>query len=182
MSQTRHTLRVRAIPTAVLPKVSLEGSGSEDVVVNVGRLHVGCDQRLRAVGLGSCVALVATDAEVRVGALLHAMLPDSRKHPERAEREPNTFVDLGARALLRAFFEAGGCKRRARFWIVGGAQTAARTGVGKRNVLAARKALWRAQVQLAGEHVGGDLARTVVADPATGRVLITLPGNAEVPL
>ena len=52
--------------------------------------------------------------------------------------------------------------------------------IGKRNYLAMRKILWKNNVAIAVEHVGGEVNRTVRLEVGTGRVILKVGGGAEI--
>jgi chemotaxis protein CheD len=109
--------------------------------------------------LGSCIAVCVFDPVARVAGLLHFLLPDSRINPTRAQEQPAAFADTGVPLLLRAAYRLGAQKQRCLVHLVGGADvttTSSNTfNVGRRNLLAARNALWRSGVLIKGEEVGG---------------------------
>jgi chemotaxis protein CheD len=121
--------------------------------------------------LGSCVAVAAYDPVSRAGAMLHCLLPESRLDPERARRNPATFVDTGIRLLLERLSETGADRKRLRIRLAGGAQMIETTdmlNIGRRNLLAARKALWQLGLLVEMEAVGGAVSRDLGLDLATG--------------
>jgi chemotaxis protein CheD len=147
------------------------------VVVGIGEFAV-CERANGSIithALGSCVAVCLWDPVVKVAALVHVLLPDSRINPERAQAQPGAFADTGIPLLFRTAYEFGVQKARCRVRLVGGAAVTGGSdvGVGKRNVLAARQLLWRAGVLVEGEAVGGTDARTVSISVDDGRVQIT---------
>ena len=62
--------------------------------------------------LGSCLGLTVYDPVIRVGGLLHAMLPLSRINPQKALMKPFMFVDTGVPKLFQALYDVGGKYRR----------------------------------------------------------------------
>jgi chemotaxis protein CheD len=66
---------------------------------------------------------------------------------------------------------------------VGGAQILDPKGVfniGKRNYLAMRKIFWKNNVEIAAEHVGGEINRTVRLEMSSGRVIVKMGTGAEI--
>jgi chemotaxis protein CheD len=139
------------------------------------------DAELITYALGSCIAVAIWDPEVRVGGLLHYMLPD----PGNAARNPAhvfRYADSGIPLLFRQAYEYGAQKKRIIVRAAGGATVIDDGGVfniGRRNYLALKKILWQAGVLLHGEDVGGTGSRTVRLDLATGRFWIRGAGEAE---
>ena len=135
------------------------------------------DDLLITYALGSCIGLVVWDPQVRVGGMLHAMLPTHTLDPDRARGNPERFVDSGVPALFRACYELGARKERMIVRVAGGSRMVAGDGqdnfqTGKRNVLMLKKLLWKNGVILDAEETGGSVSRTVSLDVGTGEVLI----------
>ena len=131
--------------------------------------------------LGSCIGLVLHDPVVRVGALLHAMLPESQLDPERARHNPCMFVDSGIEKALEMFARIGGLAARASIKVAGGAQMLDEKGVfriGERNFRAVQQSLARLGLTLRAWEVGGVISRTLRLNIATGEVTLHSPGQA----
>lgn len=133
--------------------------------------------------LGSCIGVVIYDPTVKVGGMLHYMLPESGMDVDKARRAPAMFADTGIPLLFKQSYELGASKRNLIVKVVGGAQIMDENGVfniGKRNYLALRKILWKNNVLVAAEHVGGHVNRTVRLEIATGRVFLKVSGLGEI--
>jgi len=130
--------------------------------------------------LGSCIGVTLFDPEVKVGGLIHCMLPLSKIDPVKAEKNPLMFTDLGIPELLRAVFELG-AKRENLVAKVAGAATVIDDGnlfrIGERNYTVMRKVLWKNNILIAAEDVAGTLPRTMLLCMATGRTLIRSRGE-----
>jgi chemotaxis protein CheD len=138
------------------------------ITVGVGDLAVSKDQGHEIVthSLGSCLGVVIYDPLVKVGGLLHLMLPDSSLNLERARKQPAVFADTGLPALFKNAYALGALKSRLRVVVVGGSQVMDESGrfnIGSRNCAAVRKIFWRNNVLIDVEDVGG-------LEVATGRV------------
>ena len=129
--------------------------------------------------LGSCIAVCLFDPLAKVAGLLHILLPESRINPVRAKEQPATFADTGIPMLFNAAYRLGAQKKRCVVHLIGGAEVttslanSATFDIGRRNILAARNALWRNGVLIKGESVGGSLVRTVHIDVAHGAIQVT---------
>jgi len=133
--------------------------------------------------LGSCIAVVIFDPEAGVGGMLHFMLPESGLDRERAGKNPKMFADTGIPMLFKESYRLGARKDRIIVKAVGGATILDQDGVfniGKRNYLAMRKILWRNNVLISAEHVGGNVNRTVRLEMETGRVFLKIGGESEI--
>ena len=148
------------------------------IAVGVGELAVTDDANtiLATYALGSCVAVCVWDPISRVAGLLHALLPSADDHSGRARTQPAAFVDSGVRQLFEEAARRGLQKSRTVVHLLGGAElersSVPRLQIGRRNVLAARKALWAAGVLVAGEAVGGQSPRSVSLRAGSGVVEI----------
>lgn len=145
------------------------------IIVGIGECRIACPPAVSVAtyALGSCVAVVAWDWKLRVGGLLHAMLPDSAIDPVKARTHPSVFVDTGVPALLRSLIERGSSKKQLRWCLIGGANMMADSShfeIGKRNSLALKKVFWRLGVFIDQEDLGGTESRSVRLDLQTGRI------------
>lgn len=161
------------------PPVSLDSQGRARIVIGIGEFAVSQDPGAVLVthALGSCVAVCLWDPAVRVGGLLHFLLPDSRVNPVRAQQQPATFADLGVPMLFQAAYKLGAIKARCVVKLVGGADISGHgvgsLDVGKRNQLAAKNLLWRNGVLTKGERLGGSEPRNVSLSVGEGILRIT---------
>lgn len=153
-----------------------------DQVVDIADLQVTNDPRTTLVtySLGSCIGVAIWDPKVRVGGLLHYMLPESSLSPEKAKANPAMFADTGIPALFRATYELGAGKKNLIVKIAGGSQLLDDNGtfnIGKRNYIMLRKIFWKNGVLIEAEDVGGSLSRTVRLDVSTGRFTLKSRGR-----
>ena len=128
--------------------------------------------------LGSCVAVCLWDPDLRIAGMIHVLLPDSRINPQRALEQPAAFADTGLPLLFDAAYRLGARKTRLRIRLVGGAEVGAEGGassfnIGRRNLLAAKNALWRNGVLIDAEEIGGRTVRTVYLAVDDGRLQVT---------
>jgi chemotaxis protein CheD len=150
-------------------------------VINVGDMKVGRNGDLLVThALGSCLGLMVYDPALHVGGLLHAMLPLSKINQRKAQANPFMFVDTGIPALFKALYELGGQKRR---MVVKAAGCGNPLGtnemfkIGQRNYTVLKKLLWKNNVLLESEDVGGNGSRTVHFDLSNGQIIISGKGE-----
>lgn len=148
--------------------------------VGIGELAVSKnpEEKLKTFGLGSCVAVIVLDPKIRSVGLMHVALPESSINPEKAQKQPGYFADTGIPHLLGEMCKLGSNPKGVGliFKLVGGAQVMdpnQRFNIGKRNVLAIKKILWKHSLAVVAEEVGGNISRTVDVDAGTGRVTIS---------
>lgn len=137
------------------------------VPVHIGELRASAEScTLTVYGLGSCVALLLFDPEVRVGGLAHVLLPGPRPAGDPPSVLPAKYSTEALDALVPALTALGGRPRRLEAALVGGArlfQAAEEvdSNIGPRNALAMRRRLEEIGIPLAAEEVGGTQGRTV---------------------
>lgn len=151
------------------------GIGEFGVVKNPGDV-------IKTHALGSCVAIVILDPITRSVGMVHVALPESSVHPTRAQKLPGYFADTGVPILIQKMKEMGcaGNLRKLVVKLTGGANVMDKNNtfnIGKRNVLAIKKALWQQRMGAVAEDVGGTISRTVIINVDDGKVLVTSPGR-----
>lgn len=138
------------------------------------------DDVIVTYSLGSCVGLTLYDPEIRVGGMIHCMLPLSRIDPEKAKKTPCMFTDTGVPKLLEALMKMGATRRRIIAKVAGAAAPLNDNSVfkiGERNYVVLRKVLWKNDILIASEQVGGTIARTLYLHLDTGRTLVKSGGK-----
>ena len=162
------------------------GEGTNVRVISIGEMLVS-DKRadvLVTYGLGSCVVVCLYDPVVRVGGMLHALLP-FQVYSVRRDGRPTKFVDRGVPLLLRAMAQHRAQLRRLRAYLFGGAKMIALPdavdmwNVGERNVDAAHKALRAVHLRPRIEQTGGDFGRTVRLHIDTGKIILKTLKDGE---
>jgi len=125
--------------------------------------------------LGSCIGLTLYDPVFHVGGMVHCMLPFSKADEEKSQQNPCMFVDSGVAALLRSLFDLGAQRKNLIAKIAGGSKLLDEKEVfkiGERNYTMVRKVLWKNDILIQGEEVGGCIARTMSLYIAEGRTVI----------
>jgi chemotaxis protein CheD len=150
-------------------------------VVYVGDMKTGEEEDVLVThALGSCLGLMVYDPVARLGGLLHAMLPLSSINPQKASANPYMFVDTGVPMLFKTLYGLGGQKSRL---VVKAAGCGKPLGndemfkIGERNYTVLKKLLWKNNVLLEAEDVGGTASRTVHFELSTGRTTISSGGG-----
>lgn len=150
--------------------------GTTQRVVGISDMCVTTDSSavLVTYSLGSCIGLTLYDPNARVGGMLHAMMPLSTADPSKAAEKPAMYTDTGVASLLQAMFDRG-ATRRSIVAKVAGAATNADGGmfrIGERNYMILRKLLWKNEILIAAEDVGGSAPRTMLLEMESGRTII----------
>jgi len=138
------------------------------------------DDVLVTYSLGSCIGLALFDPVACVGGMIHCMLPLSRIDPTKARANPHMFTDTGVPALVQALFDRGAERKRLVAKAAGAASLLDEKGmfkIGERNYTVLRKVLWKNNILIANEDVGGTIARTMYLHMADGRTVIKSKGK-----
>ena len=132
--------------------------------------------------LGSCIGLCFHDPRLRLGALLHVMLP---LNMEAGRKTPLKYADTGIRETLRQMEAKGASRSRITVKIAGGAKMFEVNGgnlgnIGQRNIESVHTILRQEGIRLLAEDVGGKVARTLLFDVASGQGCVRSYGRPEV--
>lgn len=137
--------------------------------------------RLITLGLGSCVGVSLYDPMVKVGGLLHVMLPDSTQFSN--VNKLAKFADTGIPLMIQELQKMGARINRMQAKLVGGAQMFSgldekmTLNIGLRNTEKSREVLSNLNIRILAEDVGGNRGRTMIVDTASGMVTIRTMGN-----
>ena len=141
------------------------------------------DTIIRTMALGSCVAIITFAPKHRAVGLIHIALPDSKSNQKRALEKPGYFADTGIPVLLKEMQQYGcDLRRDLKIKIIGGASIMDNNNIfniGKKNLLAIRKILWKYKLGPIAQHVEGKISRTVSVTPIDLIVRISSPGRGE---
>ncbi len=132
--------------------------------------------------LGSCIGVSFYDPMIKLGALLHIMLPE-----KSGAKDGNVykFADTGIHETLRKLSAFGATKSRMVCKIAGGAKMFEMKGggglgnIGERNAQNVKRILMSEGLRVYSEDVGANYARTMLLDVATGQVYIRSAGRPE---
>jgi chemotaxis protein CheD len=160
------------------PLLQFGDDGLQRIHVHIGDVRVAAAESvLFTIGLGSCVAVALYDAELRIGGLIHAMLPDPVNG--RSEVPRGRFATTAIPLAVELLEEHGAARSRLTARLAGGASMFRDVldgdglRLGRRNVDAARATLQQLQVPVAGEDVLGAHGRSVYFRTSDGLVLVT---------
>lgn len=156
-----------------------------NLIVGVSDMKVSNepDSVLITYSLGSCIGIAIYDPVVKVGGLLHFMLPESSLDLEKAKKNPYMFADSGIPRLFKSAYALGAKKQRMKVIVVGGSQILDQKGffnIGKRNNMAARKMLHKNNVIINYNNVGGNSNRTVKLAINDGSLGLKISGQGEI--
>ncbi len=152
------------------------------LIVGIADMKVTNDPNAMIItySLGSCIGVSIYDPVVKVGGLLHFMLPDSTIDPIKAQKNPWMFADSGIPLFFKEAYRLGAEKRRLDVKVVGGAQILDDSNffnIGKRNYMSLRKIFWANNVLIKAEDVGGLVNRTLSLEVSSGKVWVKTSGD-----
>lgn len=125
--------------------------------------------------LGSCIGVTMYDPHLKLGGMIHYILPLSKVSPDRAADKPAMFADTGMPMLLRMMYEAGAARERLLVKAAGGSQLMEQNqifDIGQRNYQVLKKILQNNGITLNNEDIGGHLTRTMRLEIDTGQTTV----------
>jgi len=118
------------------------------IIVGISEMAISesADDVLVTHSLGSCLGVAFYDTALKIGGLVHSMLPLSSTDSQRAKKNPAMFVDTGVTTLLEQMFQRGCTRKNIVVKVAGGARVLDRQDlfrIGERNYTVFRKVLWK---------------------------------------
>ena len=146
--------------------------------VGIGEWTVASDPEdlVKTYALGSCIAVIIHDVKLNVVGLIHIALPESSIDPVKAQEQPGYFADTGLPLMIEEMKKKGCVRANIRVKIAGGASVMDDKGffdIGKRNLLAAKRILWKSSLGAIAEDTGGEISRTVSVRVSDGETTIS---------
>ena len=131
--------------------------------------------------LGSCIGICLYDQKIKLGALIHIMLP---LNMEPGRKNTMKYADTGIRETLKMMEAKGASRSRITAKIAGGAKMfeikgGSLSNIGQRNIDSVKLNLKKEGIRLLKEDVGGTVARTLLFDVNTGLACIRSYGRKE---
>lgn len=154
------------------------------VPIGIGEMKVSnsVGDILRSYALGSCIGLVVLAPKQRAVGMIHIALPESKINQQLAKDQPGMFADTGVPFILREMARFGCQVDELVVKIAGGASVLdpeATFEIGKRNILAVKKTLWRYRLGPVAEDIGDVISRTMSVAVDTGIVTVASPKKGE---
>ena len=154
---------------------------NKDIKVGIGDMKIARREgTLITYALGSCVGITFYDPMIKLGALVHILLPEAG---DNAAGNIFKFADTGIKETLRKLEVFGGVKSRYQCKIAGGAKmfemSAGIGNTGERNVKMVEKVLAEEHIRVMAKDVGANYARTMLLDVTTGTVKVRTSGRNE---
>ncbi len=148
------------------------------IKVNIADLNVAiAPDKIKTIGLGSCVGIVLYDNNKKIAGLAHILLPTSNT-TNKDDFNRAKYANTAVSALLEKMDKYKVNRRNIVAKIAGGSQmfnfktTSELLNIGCRNIEATKKSLLEHNIPLVAEDTGGNIGRTIEFDPCSGFLLI----------
>lgn len=148
---------------------------NDPTLVGIAQLAIAkAPEQLCCLGLGSCVAVFLYDSELKLGGVVHVLLPKAPQNHELEEK----YADTGIRKLVGQLLARGAKKERLRAKLVGGAQMFPNlnlqiTDIGAENCREVKRVLRELGIRVVSEDTQGNRGRSVVYNMADGKALVS---------
>jgi len=147
-----------------------------EIAVGMGEIKAAkTPNLLKAIGIGSCVAVALYDRATKIGGLGHIVLPYIEEAHDKSQ--PARFADIAIGMMIDEMKRRGARTRDIWAKIFGGANmfpeiisSESNMDVGRRNILAVKEELKRYNIKIIAEEVGDHIGRTVLFDTGDGSV------------
>jgi len=137
---------------------------------------------LTTMPLGSCLGVGIYDPTVRVGGILHSLLPASSLDPRRADSHPGMFLDTGLQILFARARQLNATLENIRVIVAGAAEMMDESpeyNVGRSNCRSLGQLLSQLGVEIYAQYVGGKTDCSMELAVATGEVRLKFCGEDE---
>lgn len=146
------------------------------VKVGISEYAISTDPNdmLVTYSLGSCVGVTFYDPVVKIGGMIHCMLPNVNTQKQTSEINPVMYVDTGVIILLQKLFDLGASRKKLICKVAGCGTSIKNTEdlfkIGERNYMMLRKVLWKNGIIIRGELIGGPDPKTMYLEIDSGHV------------
>lgn len=149
----------------------------ESVKVGIAELKTAfAPVSIITTGLGSCVGICLWDPIIKVGGMVHIMLPDSTQ--VKTVHNKAKYADSGIAMLIEQMSKLGANPHRLVAKIAGGSQMFNFPGssnlirIGERNVQTVKSILEASKIKILAEDTGGNYGRTIEFYTNNGHLLV----------
>lgn len=155
---------------------------SDKLIIGIADMNMAKGEgMLVTYALGSCIGICLHDPVLKLGALVHIMLPVNM---EAGRKTPMKYADTGIRETLRLMESKGASRNRITAKIAGGAKmfevgSSSLGNIGQRNIESVHINLKKEGIRLLKEDVGGSVARTLLFDVNSGLGCVRSYGRPE---
>jgi chemotaxis protein CheD len=159
----------------------LNESRDSIIDVNTGEVKVSSGQViLRALALGSCVAVVAYDRINKIGGIAHVMLPG--KSSKAAENRGAKYAEDGIEFLLSSIRNLSPDSADIEINLIGGSNVLGEGNIAEEVVSSVTEYIESRGLAPKNRVTGGDAYRSVSLDVGSGEIFYCTGSNEERPL
>lgn len=160
---------------------------AKKIIVGVGDMATTNipDAKIITYALGSCIGVSAYDPLMRIGGLIHIMLPEVATGDTSSGENPFIYASTGLPIFFDELLKLGAMKFRLELKLAGGASLFNENklfNIGERNYTYIRQYIKDNNYKLVSEAIGGTCSRTMTTLLSTGKVYLKIPGVGEVEL
>lgn len=150
---------------------------SEPVKIGIAEFKIAsAPASIITTGLGSCIGVCLWDPVLKIGGMVHIMLPDSKQGRQVINKAK--YADSGIELLIEELCKNGAHKNRLVAKIAGGAQmftfpnASEMMKIGERNIEAVKNVLKINKIKLLAEDIGGNYGRTIEFFMESGQLFV----------
>lgn len=154
--------------------------GVTTLVVGIGDIKVGKEPAMIRTSLGSCIGVCLYNSQMKVGGMLHCMLPTAGDNRAKPDFRAAKYADSGIELLVAELKKNYGLEpRQFTAKIFGGASMlkAISMNIGQNNEDSVRIVLKSMNINLAAAKTGGDKGYQIDFDLNKGTVLCRIFGQ-----
>lgn len=143
----------------------------KDIFLYPGDIYIVKSSRRVVTLLGTCISVILYSELDKKSAIFHAMLPQVKEQYRYDHKASSKYVDYAFYFILNSLIRGSVKKSNLTAKLFGGAcQLKGCTGnhIGEQNVSIARALLYKENIKLVAEDVGGKIARKIIFYPETG--------------
>ena len=148
-------------------------SDNKIIDVDTGEIQVSSEPViLQSIALGSCVALVVYDRNMKIGGLAHIMLPGKSPSVKNTK-----YAEDAIKALINSVKKLGAIITDLEISVVGGANVLREGDLPDKVIESVLDYLKKSDLELNGMKIGGVERRSVFLDMESGNVFYTEGNN-----
>lgn len=151
-------------------------------IVGISEMYISSepDDIIITYSLGSCIGVSIYDQKLKIGGMVHCMLPLSKIDPNKALEKPCMFTDTGISCLLQSFLNMGSTRANLIIKTAGAASMLDEKNIfkiGERNYTVLKKIMWKNDLRIKAEDVKGTASRTMLLYMNNGKTTIKFGGK-----
>lgn len=154
-----------------------------EISVGIGEIKVVNNScLLKAIGLGSCIAVALYDENTKIAGLAHFMLPSIDESFDKSN--PFRFIDSGLEIMIDEMKKKGAQPNGIKAKLFGGANmfpdiifSNSPMDIGQRNIRSLKEELKKNSINISAEELGGHTGRSVTFDTKDGTAIVSTVHN-----